>query len=192
MGSPKALVEVGGRPMARRVADALTAAGCGRVVLVGGSPSWAEHLDLDRVDDRWPGEGPLGGLATALLDGPGPTDTGQTVVLVAACDQPWLDPTDLARLVAALTTSPEADGATARTIDGRTHPFPSAWRAEAGPAVAELVRDGARRADAALVAVRTVAVAVGAGTVADVDTAADLPTDDGGAGPGAGPPPPGR
>ena len=36
------------------------------------------------VDDRWPGEGPLGGVLTALLDVDGD-------VVVAACDLPDLD-----------------------------------------------------------------------------------------------------
>ncbi len=65
-GIDKALVEVGGVAMARRVADALRAGGAEPVVAVGGDRSALGRIGLDGVDDRHPGEGPLGGVCTAL------------------------------------------------------------------------------------------------------------------------------
>jgi molybdopterin-guanine dinucleotide biosynthesis protein A len=80
MGTDKALLAVGGAPMARRVADALAAAGAATVVAVGGDRTGLRRLGLDVVADRWPGEGPLGGVVTALHRGSGPA------VAVLACD----------------------------------------------------------------------------------------------------------
>ena len=81
MGTDKAVLPVDGIPLARRVAAALRMAGANEVVFVG--PSRPE-LDGVSVEDRYPGEGPFGGLLTALGSGRAP------VVVVAACD--LLDP----------------------------------------------------------------------------------------------------
>lgn len=180
MGEPKALVEVEGRAMAQRAADSLTAAGAFSVVLVGGDPAWAEALGLGHLADRWPGEGPLGGLATAVLDLPGAEPAGDPIVVVAACDQPWLDPAPIAALVAALVERPQAGAAAPRTDDGRLHPFPSAWRARTGRRLATLMTTDARQADAGFGLVTLAEVAFDTAVIADVDRPADL----------GGPPPP--
>ena len=87
MGDDKALVEVGGRPMADRVAEAM--GGFDRVVMVGrrqGGARW------EAIPDLHPGPlGPLSGLQTALHA------LGQPFVLVAV-DQPLVRPETLARL----------------------------------------------------------------------------------------------
>lgn len=176
MGVPKALVEVDGVPMAGRAAAALHAGGAAVVRLVGGDPSWADRLGLAAVEDRWPGIGPLGGVATAVLHGAG--DEGRepaepATVVVVACDQPWLDGAAIEALVAAVQAG--AGVAAARTDDGRLLAFPSAWRASEGPRLAALVDSGARRADAGFVGVDVVAVRVDHASVADVDRPDDLP-----------------
>lgn len=178
MGRPKALVEVDGVPMASRAAAALGAAGVaeGAVVLVGGDPAWADQLGLRWVPDRWPGHGPLGGIATAVLDAPIAAGVdGAALVLVVACDQPWLTGAALARLVGAVQAAPGVGAATARGTDGRRQPFPSVWRIAAGPAIAALVAAGERRADAAFGVTMVADVAVEAELLADVDRPGDLP-----------------
>ena len=67
MGRPKALIEVDGAPMVVRVATALGAAGCTPVRLIGATRC-RRTSGITLVEDRWPGEGPLGGVITALLD----------------------------------------------------------------------------------------------------------------------------
>jgi molybdopterin-guanine dinucleotide biosynthesis protein A len=82
MGRTKALIDVDGSPMVMRVATALGTAGCTPVRLIGdGMPA---DIGYRVVADRWPGEGPLGGVITALIDAGGD-------VVVAACDLPDLD-----------------------------------------------------------------------------------------------------
>ena len=66
MGADKAAVEVDGVPMARRVADVLVAAGCSPVLAVGGDVTMLGGLGIEVVEDVFPGEGPLGGIVTAL------------------------------------------------------------------------------------------------------------------------------
>ena len=87
MGSDKALVEVGGRPMAGWVADAMT--GFDQVVMVGRRRGVA---GLEAIPDLQPGPaGPLSGLQTAL------TVFGCPVVAVAV-DQPLVRSGTLDRL----------------------------------------------------------------------------------------------
>lgn len=174
MGEPKALVEIDGQPMAARAAMALTEAGASRVVLVGGDPSWAAGLALASIPDRWPGEGPLGGLATAVLDAPLVTDGPDAIVVVVACDQPWLDPGPLAALAEALREWPAAGAAAPRTSDERLHPLPSAWRAKTGKRLATLMSSGARRADAGFGLVTLAEVAFDEAVLADVDEPGDV------------------
>ncbi len=81
-GRSKALAQVDGVAMAERVASVLEDAGCWPVVFVGGSVEEIDglaHTGRVHLRDRWPGEGPLGGVLTALLG------LGSQVV-VAACD----------------------------------------------------------------------------------------------------------
>lgn len=198
------VLEPGGQALAARVAGALAAAGAERVVLVGGDAAWAEALGLGVVPDRWPGAGPLAGTATALSvlsgsggeppvgvgrrhhrTGAGAADGGaagpdravgiETIVVVAACDQPDLTPRALAALVDALVGAPpDVRAAAPRTPDGRRHPFPSAWRLAAAPMLVGLVEGGARRAGAAFDAVGVVDAAVDDAALVDLDTPEDV------------------
>ena len=114
--------------MGQRAATALTAAGAEPVVMVGGDQAWADALDLTLVADQWPGLGPVGGIATALSGLP----PGIDVLLVVACDQPWLQPRDLVALSQALVEDPTLDVVVGRTSDQYRQPFPAAWRPTIG------------------------------------------------------------
>ncbi len=90
MGRDKATLEIGGRAMSARVAHALEQAGAAEVLFVGGGPS-----DRSRraIPDDHPGEGPLGGLVTALRA------AANELVVVLACDLIEPSPTAIRRLV---------------------------------------------------------------------------------------------
>ena len=66
MGRDKATLVLDGRPLAVRVADELAAAGALRVEAVGGDAEALVRAGLVHRPDRWPGEGPLGGIVTSL------------------------------------------------------------------------------------------------------------------------------
>lgn len=180
MGTNKALIEVDGVPLGRRVAEALLAGGCERVVLIGGGRSESDLLWLSAVPDRWPGEGPLGGIATAVLDVQGERydhngdrvpDPPDAVIVVAPCDQPDLQPELIARLVAALADAPSTVIAAAPvTPDGRRHPVPAAWRRAAGHLLLQAFEGGERRADAGFRLGDVVAVPAGTDELRDLDT----------------------
>jgi molybdopterin-guanine dinucleotide biosynthesis protein A len=120
MGRDKALLPVGGVPMAERVARALEAGGCTPVVLVGGDGAGLATLGRPWVPDRHPGEGPVGGVLTALA-------TSGTDVMVAACDLPDLDGHTVAAVLAAAADHPEADVVVAETT--RLEPMLAWWPA---------------------------------------------------------------
>ncbi len=179
MGRDKALIEVDGVAMARRVADALRAGGCSRVLAIGGEAEALAALGLEPVADRWPGEGPLGGLATALLA----ADDGDVLVL-APCD--WLRPSG--ELVASLVwhllddmgdPDPELPTEAAYPwIDGRGGQWlPSAWRvgSDGADAVPGLLDRGIRRLDAVLDLLVSRVVDATPEQVADADAPEDLP-----------------
>jgi molybdopterin-guanine dinucleotide biosynthesis protein A/rhodanese-related sulfurtransferase len=138
MGTDKALVAVDGTPMVHRVAGALAAAGVSSVVCIGGDAGGLGSLGLVVVPDRWPGDGPLGGLATALASAPAGW------VLVAGCDQPWLDPVILRRLIDAADASPDAAAVVFRT-GGHRQPLPGLYSTTLAAAVVDRVDAGARR-----------------------------------------------
>ncbi|MGN6693656.1 MAG: molybdenum cofactor guanylyltransferase, partial [Aquihabitans sp.] len=150
------------------VRRALFDGGVGAVVLGGGDAD-----DEGAVPDRWPGEGPLAGLATAVAAGA--ASEGVAIVVVAACDQPDLPAELVADLVHALAAGPaEAAASAVRSPDGRLHPFPSAWRTSVAGDLGRRVEAGERRADAAFALGHVIEVAGDPGLLHDLDTPDDV------------------
>ena len=117
MGKDKALLEVGGRPMAAIAAAALRDAGATDVFAVGGDQAALEDLGLRWVADGAPGEGPLGAIITALQV------TTTDLVAVLACDLPAVT----AAAVRQVVDGADGDGAIAQA-GGRVHPLLAAYR----------------------------------------------------------------
>ena len=96
MGADKARLPVGGRPLIDHVARAVSDLG-GPVAVIGGQPDLIELITVDvavtHVPDTYPGEGPVGGVLTAL-------DAFATweYVAVVACDLIDLDSALLTQL----------------------------------------------------------------------------------------------
>lgn len=180
MGRDKALIELDGRALAVRVADALRAGGCREVVAVGGDAVALARVGLTTVVDRWPGEGPLGGLATALVAAPGRARAGRagdTTVVLAPCDLLTPSSALVASLVSALDRRPDVDASVPR-VGGRLEWTLSAWRLRPGLGVelGALVGRGVRRLDALAEAVRWAEVTTArAADLADADHPEDLP-----------------
>jgi molybdopterin-guanine dinucleotide biosynthesis protein A len=155
--------------MARRVAAAAVDAGADEVVAVGGSlpPGfWSGRT----VEDRHPGEGPLGGVVTAL--GVVPTD----VVLVVACDLLNPSPKAMAATVDALVERPDGDVALP-TRDGIPQWHHAAWRRRSLVPLAAVFDAGERSLHGAVSATGLVVVRladVDATALVDADTPSDL------------------
>jgi molybdenum cofactor guanylyltransferase len=169
MGTDKALVEVDGVAMAERVARALEAAGCAPVAFVGGDEAGLGRFGRPFHPDRWPGEGPLGGVLTALVDVGGEVVVGGDVV-VAACDLPFLDASTIDRLLAA--AAPGIDVAVATT--DRLEPAVAWWSDSARPAIEGAWGDGLRALHEAVARLRMVAVPVEPDALRNVNAPADL------------------
>jgi molybdopterin-guanine dinucleotide biosynthesis protein A len=142
MGRDKALATLGGVALARRVADALLAAGAAPVVAVGGDAPRLAALGLVVVPDRTPGEGPLGAVITAL------GSIEFDVVAVLATDLVAPDPRSVRRLVAALAAS--AADVAVPTAAGRRHHHHAVWRRRAHPVLLDAFAEGERAIKRAL------------------------------------------
>jgi len=169
MGREKALIEIDGVAMMRRVADSLTDAGCAPVVAVGGDRVRLTGSGLAVITDGWPGEGPLGGIITAL------SATG-TATCIVACDVPWVSSVTLRRLLeVAATSADDVDVVAAST--GRLEPLCAVWLPSAAGPLADAFGAGERAVRRAMGALRVVTVEVDAADLRNVNTPADLPHD---------------
>jgi molybdopterin-guanine dinucleotide biosynthesis protein A len=118
MGREKALLTVEGVPMALRVARAMLEAGATDVFAVGGDATILAALGLRIVPDGDPHEGPLAGIIAALRD------ASEEVVVVTACDMPWICEGHVTGLVQGIGTCEAAMSA----ADGQLQPLHTAWK----------------------------------------------------------------
>jgi molybdenum cofactor guanylyltransferase len=169
MGTDKALIEVAGVAMAERVARALAAGGCAPVGFVGGDPARLARFGRPVHADRWPGEGPLGGVLTALAV------AGGDNVLAAACDLPFLDGGAVAMLLAA-AASGEAEGVdVVVATTERIEPALAWWSASARADIARQWDQGVRALHEVIAELRSVEVPVDPEALRNVNAPADLP-----------------
>lgn len=123
MGTAKALVPLGGRPLVLWVLDAAREAGLEAVVVAkAGSPLPAVPVPVWREPDA--PVHPLAGVVAALEGAPG------RAVIAAACDMPWVT----AGLLRALAAAP-GPGAAAAALGGVPQPFPARYPQAALPAL---------------------------------------------------------
>jgi molybdenum cofactor guanylyltransferase len=102
-GTDKALVKLAGKTMLQRTGE-LLAKVCEQVLVIAPAGKYSD-LSWPAIADRWPGQGPLGGILTALLhaNGFGSSHDSRTTVhgsrsLITSCDMPFLTPEFLAFL----------------------------------------------------------------------------------------------
>lgn len=163
-GSDKALADAGGRLLGQTVVDALREAFVDPVVAIGGSAG--PTLGLPTVPDLRPGDGPLGGLATALLW----AKTGPVVVV--PCDLVLLQ---AAHVEAVIAAARRYEGqVTVATVLGKPQVSLACWPAERGREVLKLLDAGQRRFYDALDQLDWVGVELPADAISDADTPEDL------------------
>ncbi|MFT3854613.1 MAG: molybdenum cofactor guanylyltransferase [Ilumatobacteraceae bacterium] len=167
MGRDKALVEIDGVPMVARVAAALRGSGCDPVVAIGGDRAALASLGLDVILDDHPGEGPLGGILTALTGIEVPADG---TVVVVSCDVPWLT-AEAVHAVAAGRGGHDV----AVAVGTRREPLCAAWRSPPPPSLAAALAGGERAVHRAVALLDAVDVPVDPAVLGDVDSPADLP-----------------
>ena len=137
-----------------------------------------EHFDhahqawkiwFDAHPDDHPGEGPLGGICTALRLAPA------DIVVVLSCDMPSIDAATVSALVASLADQPGADVA-APVVDGHVQAITAAYRRSARPGLVGAFEQGERAVRRALAGLSVQAIeGLDAHRLADVDRPEDLP-----------------
>jgi molybdopterin-guanine dinucleotide biosynthesis protein A len=85
MGQDKAFLPVGGRPVVERVVERVAPLS-DDLLLIANTQAPYSHLAARLVSDVYPGQGPLGGIYTALQA------ARHEHCLVVACDMPFLNP----------------------------------------------------------------------------------------------------
>lgn len=166
MGRPKAFIEIDGLTLLDRAVAALTDAGVDEVVVVGGDGGRVRTAGHRFVDDEHPGEGPLGGILTAL------DNTAAEVVVVLACDLVDASPLAVTSLVGALGTADVA----VPVVEGRSQWLHAAWRRSAVETLRAAFEAGERAPRRALGGLSVVELLDGSPCwYADADTPADLP-----------------
>jgi molybdopterin-guanine dinucleotide biosynthesis protein A len=143
MGADKALLDLGGAPMIRRVLDAL-AASCAHVLIVAKDAQAYAALGVPVVIDVVPDQAPLVGLCAGLRAATTPW------VFAAACDLPFLSPA----AVRLLADAAEGHDAAVPYVDGRWHPLHAVYvTAAVGPLEARW-REGTRALHTAVAGLR--------------------------------------
>lgn len=164
MGSDKATYPVDGVPMAARVVSAAREAGAAEILLVGGPQSRAKGLDGTWKKDAFPGEGPLGGVITALKA------SANDTVVVLSCDMPFITGAVIASLADGLS---DAQATVGRT--DRLNWLCAAWsRDECLSSLQGVWKRNERAVHRAAVLLDVLEVPVPAVAVRNVNTPADL------------------
>jgi molybdopterin-guanine dinucleotide biosynthesis protein A len=148
-GADKAMVEIGGKTLLARTVE-LVASVCEETRIVAPAGKYAD-APVSIVEDKWPGQGPLGGILTALefsneklrdADGEG------ACALIVSCDMPFLKREWLAYLCdravksTACVVVPESENG--------LEPLCACWRTDADAMVQSAFDDGVRKVTEAM------------------------------------------
>jgi molybdopterin-guanine dinucleotide biosynthesis protein A len=142
MGRDKALLPFRGGVLAEWVAREVAAV-AGGVVLVG-DPGRYAAFGYAVIPDRYPGEGPLGGILTALAH------TTAEWNLVVACDMPKLSAEFLGRILEAAAGQSAADALVPTGPSGLPEPLCAAYHRRSRAALEGAFERGERKVMRAL------------------------------------------
>jgi molybdopterin-guanine dinucleotide biosynthesis protein A len=144
-GRDKALAEIDGKSMLLRMCELLR--GLGGEVRVVTAPGKHAELGVTRLADRWPGEGPLGGILTALRATDETGDSPQWNLIVG-CDMPFLTREWLDYLVERSMAS-RAEVVVPRSANG-LEPLCACWRGGGAETVQRAFDRGVRKVTEAM------------------------------------------
>jgi molybdenum cofactor guanylyltransferase len=139
-GQDKALVRIGEQLLLARLCALLR--GETACVTAVGSPAKYSGLSAHCIADRWPGEGPLGGIITAL-QATAATSTGLEWNLIIGCDMPFLTREWLAYLVERALAS-AAEVVVPQSQHG-LEPLCACWRTSAAEKLQRAFTGGVRK-----------------------------------------------
>jgi molybdopterin-guanine dinucleotide biosynthesis protein A len=139
-GRDKALVEFAGKPMLARMIELLR--NTSKDVKIVSAPRNYADFETRIVEDRWPGEGPLGGIVTALLH----TQENEPTCewnLIVSCDMPFLT-SDWMAFLAGRAAQSEAEVVVPHSAHG-PEPLCACWRTDAVGTLQSAFERGVRK-----------------------------------------------
>lgn len=140
LGQDKALIRLGRKLMLARMVELLQSV-TEKVEVVAAGGKYSE-FGVGLVADRWPGEGPLGGIITAL-ENTAVTDAGSQWNLIVSCDMPFLT-AEWLRDLANRAQASAADVVLAISSSG-PEPLCACWRTEAVKVLRPAFEGGVRK-----------------------------------------------
>jgi molybdopterin-guanine dinucleotide biosynthesis protein A len=144
-GRDKGLVELAGKTALQRACE-LVGQVAGSVQVVALAERYPDLRALI-VADRWPGEGPLGGIITALR-ATASDKNGAAWNLIVSCDMPFLTPEWLEYLCTSALAS-DAEMVVPRSEHG-LEPLCACWRTSGADSLQRRFEDGVRKVTEAM------------------------------------------
>ncbi|HEY1470276.1 MAG TPA: molybdenum cofactor guanylyltransferase [Candidatus Acidoferrum sp.] len=144
-GRDKALVEFGGKTMLAQTTE-LVASVCGEAIIVAADGKYPD-TPAPLLADRWPGQGPLGGILTALQSS-AQRGAQSSWNLIVSCDMPFLTREWLEFLCQRALRS-AAQVVVAESTNG-LEPLCACWKTAAMPGVQEAFGSGVRKVTEAM------------------------------------------
>lgn len=154
-GMDKALVKLAGKSMLQRTGE-LLAGVCQDACIVAPAGKYG-GLPWPVLADRWPGQGPLGGIVTALNALPVRPDSGESQVMddgtcpfaiILSCDMPFLTK-EFLRFLMDRAINSEARVVVPESSSG-LEPLCACWRASAAAAIQAVFDAGIRKVTEAM------------------------------------------
>jgi len=154
-GKDKALVEFNGTTMVERVRSLLMEICMPEIYLVGDPQKYAAFaVEIPCIPDKWPGEGPLGGILTALVNTKTRRRTRIACVgtsleskpknnFILSCDMPFLNKQWMGEFFLRSLRS-EADVVVPRSENG-LEPMCACWRTSTCSVIEEQFNRGVRK-----------------------------------------------
>ena len=139
-GRDKALVEFAGKPMLARMIELMRS--FAKDVRIVSAPGKYADFGAEIVEDRWPGEGPLGGIVTALLHTAEKRPACEWNLIVS-CDMPFLT-ADWMKFLAQRAVKSVAQVVVPHSAHG-AEPLCACWRTDAEETLQTAFEGGVRR-----------------------------------------------
>jgi molybdopterin-guanine dinucleotide biosynthesis protein A len=144
-GQDKALVEFAGKPMLGHMIELLR--GLAKNVKIVAPQGKYTNFGAEIVEDRWPGEGPLGGIITALIHA-SRDNSAREWNFIVSCDMPFLTAEWITYLGERATKS-AAQVVLPHSANG-PEPLCAVWRTDAAAAIEDQFNKGVRKVTAAI------------------------------------------
>lgn len=144
-GRDKALVDLEGKTLLQRTIELV--ASVSHSVKVVASASRYPESQVPVIEDRWPGQGPLGGIITALLETQ-KTDNEPLWNLIVSCDMPFLR-ADWLEYMKARALESAAQVVVPQSQNG-LEPLCAYWRSDSAGKLREAFNSGVRKVTSAM------------------------------------------